>query len=110
MVEDPSRRAHLAMAKHPDKVPVYIRVADGERHVPDLDRHHYLVNRDMTIGQVVHTIRNRIDISSRHAIFVFVGNGILPTTSALIGEVYSEHKDPIDALLHITYRAEETFG
>ncbi len=110
MVEDPSRKAHLAMVKHPDKVPVYIKVADGEKHVPDLDRHYYLIDRDMTIGQVVYIIRKRIKLSSKMAIFVFADNGILPPTSALISEVYSEHRDPIDALLHITYRAEKTFG
>ena len=98
------------MAKHPDKVPVHIRAAEGEKDVDDLDRHHYLVDKDMTIGQVVYIIRKRIKISSKHAIFVFVDNGILPPTSALIGEVYSEHKDPTDALLYITYRAEKTFG
>jgi GABA(A) receptor-associated protein len=110
MVEDPSRKAHLAMVKHPDKVPVYIKVADEEKSVPDLDRHCYLINRDMTVGQVVYIIRKRIKLSSKMAIFVFVDNGILPPTSALIGEVYSEHRDPIDALLYVTYRAEKTFG
>ena len=110
MVDDPSRKAHLAMVKHPDKVPVYIKVAGGEQDVPDLDRHYYLIERDMTIGQVVYIIRKRIKISSKHAIFVFVDNGILPPTSALINDVYSEHKDPVDALLYVTYRAEKTFG
>ena len=110
MVEDPSRKAHLAMIKHPDKVPVYIKVADGEKTIPDLDRHYYLIERDMTIGQVVYIIRKRVNISSKHAIFIFVDNGILPPTSAHIGQVYSEYKDPIDSLLHITYRAEKTFG
>ena len=110
MVDDPSRKAHLAMVKHPDKVPTYISVATGENGVPDLDRHYYLIEKDMTIGQIVYIIRKRINISSKHAIFVFVDNGILPPTSALIGDVYSEHKDPIDALLHITYRVERTFG
>lgn len=110
MVEDPSRKAHLAMIKYPDKAPVYIKVADEEKCVPDLDRHYYLIDRDMTVAQVVYIIRNRINISSKHAIFVFVGEGILPPSSARIGDVYSEHKDPIDALLYITYRAEKTFG
>lgn len=110
MVDDPSRKAHLAMVRHPDKVPVYIKVSDEEKSIPDLDRHYYLIDRDMTIGQVVYVIRKRINVSSKHAIFVFVDNGILPPTSALIGQVYSEHKDDIDAMLHITYRAEKTFG
>ena len=110
MVEDPSRKAHLAMVRYPDKVPVYISVAPGEQSVPDLDRHYYLIDRDFTVGQVVYIIRKRIKLSSKMAIFVFVDNGILPPTSALISEVYSTHKDPIDALLYITYRAEKTFG
>ena len=110
MVEDPSRKAHMAMVKHPDKVPVYIGVANDERFVPDLDRHHYLIYKDHTVGQVVQIIRSKIEISSKYALFIFVGDGVLPPTSANIGEVYSEHKNPIDALLHITYRAEKTFG
>ncbi|MDB4588600.1 hypothetical protein N9095_01330 [bacterium] len=110
MVDDPSRKAHLAMVKYPDKVPVHIGVAPGEQVVQDLDRHHYLIDRDFTIGQVVYIIRKRIKLSSKVAIFVFVDNGILPPTSALIGEIYAAHKDPVDALLYITYRAEKTFG
>ena len=110
MVEDPSRKAHLAMVKYPDKVPVYISVAPGEQSVPDLDRHYYLIDKDFTVGQVVYIIRKRIKLSSKMAIFVFVDNGILPPTSALISEVYSEHRNPIDALLYISYRAEKTFG
>lgn len=110
MVEDPSRKAHLAMVKYPDKVPVYIGVASGEKNVPDLDRHYYLIDKDFTVGQVVCIIRKRIKLSSKMAIFVFVGDAVLPPSSALISEVYAEHKNPIDALLHITYRAEKTFG
>ena len=91
MVEDPSRKAHMAMVKYPDKVPVYISVAPGEQSVPDLDRRYYLM-------------------SSKMAIFVFVDNGILPPTSALISEIYSQYKNPIDALLYISYRSEQTFG
>jgi hypothetical protein len=110
MVEDPSRKAHLAMVKYPDKVPVYIGVAGDETTIPDLDRHYYLIDKDFTVGQIVCIIHKRIQIKSTCAIFVFVGDGILPPTSANIGEVYSEHKSPIDALLHVTYRAENTFG
>lgn len=110
MVEDPSRKAHLALVRYPDKVPVYIKVADEEKYIHDLDRHYYLIDRDMSVAQVVCIIRKRTEISSKHAIFVFVGEGTLPPSSALIGDVYSEHKDPTDAMLHITYRAEKTFG
>lgn len=110
MAEDPSMKAHLAMVKYPGKVPVYISVATDEKTIPDLGRHYYLIEKDFTIGQIVCIIRTRIELSSKYAIFVFVGDGILPPTSANIGEVYSEHKNRTDALLHITYRAEKTFG
>ena len=110
MVEDPSRKAHLAMIRYPNKVPVYIKVAPGERGVPDLERHHYLIDRDFTVGQVVQIIRTRIKVSSKYALFVFVDKGVLPPTSANIEELYSEYKNPTDAILYITYRAEKTFG
>jgi len=100
----------MAMVKYPDKVPVYISVAPGEQSVPDLDRRYYLIDRDFTVGQVVYIIRKRIKLSSKMAIFVFVDNGILPPTSALISEIYSQYKNPIDALLYISYRSEQTFG
>ena len=110
MFGDLSRKAHLALNKYPDKVPVYIGVSPDEKTIPDLDRHYYLIDRDFTIGQIVFIIRKRIHMSSKYAIFVFVGDGILPPTSANIGEIYSEHRDPIDSMVHITYRAEKTFG
>ena len=110
MGDDPSLRAHLAMAKHPDKVPVHISVAKNDKNISDLDRHHYLIDKDFTVGHVVYIIRKKIELSSKKAIFVFVDNGILPPTSALISDIYQQHRDPVTALLYITFRTENTFG
>jgi hypothetical protein len=68
----------------------------------------YLVPNDLTVGQFVYVIRKRIRVSPEKAIFMFVGN-VLPPSAALIGDIYSDHKDP-DGFLYITYSGENTFG
>ena len=64
---------------------------------------------DQSIAQFVYIIRCRIKMRPEHALFVFVNN-VLPPTSALMSEVYEEHKDPTDECLYVTYSGENTFG
>lgn len=96
------------LSKYPDRVPVRIDRAE-KADIPDIDKHKYLVPRDMTLGQFVYVIRKRINLNEAQAIFVFVGNTILPPTSAMMGQLYDEHKDD-DKLLYIKYSGENTFG
>lgn len=95
------------LAKYPDRVPVLVEKS-GKSDVPDIDRHKYLVPRDLTLGQFVYIIRKRIKLDSQKAIFVFINN-VIPPVSSLMSTLYDEHKDD-DLYLRVTYSSENTFG
>jgi GABA(A) receptor-associated protein len=93
--------------KYPDRVPVIVKKADKSR-LPDIDRKKYLVPKDVTVGQFISIIRDRIKLDPSQAIFVFIDNE-LPSLSTPLIEVYDKHKDD-DEALYVTYTGENTFG
>ena len=93
--------------KYPDRVPVICERAERSV-VADIDKKKYLVPLDLTIGQFIYVIRNRIKLPSEEALFVFIDN-IMPPTATLMSEIYEEKKDA-DGFLYITYSGENTFG
>ena len=97
----------LVMTKYPDRIPVIIEKYYSSKLV-DIDRKKYLVPRDMTVGQLMYTIRKRIKLTPDKAIFIFVNN-INPHSSLLIYELYDKYKDN-DGFLYIIYQEESVFG
>lgn len=93
--------------KYPDRIPVIIE-KNSRSDIANIDKCKYLVPGDLTIGQFIYVIRKRIKLSQEKAIFVFVNN-TLPPTSALISQIYREHKD-YDLFLYMKYTGESTFG
>tara|TARA_Y100000768_G_scaffold125749_2_gene93223 strand:- start:4490 stop:4846 length:357 start_codon:yes stop_codon:yes gene_type:complete len=93
--------------EHPERCSIIIGKADGAT-IPDIDKHKFLVPRDITVGQFSHIIRKRIDLSPEIALFLFINNH-MPLASSQIGSVYDIHKD-VDNFLYITYANENTFG
>ena len=95
--------------KYPDRIPVICqRHSKANNDCPQIDKNKYLVPMDLTLGQFVYVIRNRMKISSEKALFLFV-NGTIPSMSALVSQIYTEYQDE-DGFLYITYNTENTFG
>lgn len=93
--------------KYPDRIPIIIEKSK-DSNIVDIDKRKYLVPADLTIGQFVYVIRNRIKLAPEQAMFVFFNN-IVPPTSALMSQMYNEHKNE-DGFLYLTYSGENTFG
>ena len=93
--------------KHPDRVPVILSRAENSV-VPESSKTKFLVPCDLTVGQFVYFVRKNIKLNPEQAIFIFVKNA-LPPISALMAEVYQNHKED-DGFLYITYSGENTFG
>jgi len=93
--------------KYPDRIAVIAEKAE-KSSIPDIDKKKYLVPADLTMGQFVYVIRKRIKLPAEQAIFVFVNN-TLPPASALMSDIYKQHKDE-DGFLYVTYSGENTFG
>ncbi|KAJ1501349.1 ubiquitin-like protein atg8, partial [Coelomomyces lativittatus] len=86
--------------KYPDRIPVICEKVETS-DIAAIDKKKYLVPADLTVGQFVYVIRKRIKLSPEKALFVFVNNGMLPPTAALMSLIYDQHKNE-DGFLYIT--------
>ncbi len=68
-----------------------------------------LISRDKTIAELMTWLRVHIKMQSKQALFMLVGSGTLPSSSATVGQIYDEHK-ATDGRLYIHTRLENTFG
>ena len=95
--------------KYPDRIPIIIEKSEtNSNNMPDLDKHKFLVPSDISLAQFMYVLRQRIKLKSKVAIFLFINNKLI-STSSLIGEIYNENKH-IDNFLYIKYAGENTFG
>jgi len=96
-------------AKYPDRIPVIIeKSVTNSGKIPNMDKHKFLVPADITIGQFMYVLRQRIKLPSKVGMFLFINNKML-STSTLMGAIYDEEKN-IDDFLYITFSGENTFG
>ncbi|XP_038991691.1 autophagy-related protein 8i-like [Hibiscus syriacus] len=106
-LEQRQEESKTILTKYPDRVPVMI-----ERYsmtdLPDIEKNKFLVPRDMSVGQFIHILTRRLQLSPGKALVVFVNN-TLPQTASLMGSVYSSFKDE-DGFLYMCYSTEKTFG
>jgi len=95
--------------RYPDRVPVICEKSpNGNDSIPVIDKTKYLVPSDLTFGQMIFVIRQRLKLNPEVAIFLFVNNS-LPPSCLLMSEVYDKYKET-DGFLYITYAGENTFG
>jgi GABA(A) receptor-associated protein len=96
--------------KYPDRVPVIVEVSNGmfRTKLPVLDKTKFLVPKTLSVGQFNYVIRKRIKLDPSVGIYIFFGNTI-PAASALMGDVYNDHKDT-DFYLYGKATAESVFG
>lgn len=109
---DRSEESAKILEEFPDRIPIILEQDDNNGNSNSLgmiDKRKYLVPRDLTVGQFIWTIRKRLELSSSQAIFIFVGGGEVPASSAMLSHIYEDYKDR-DGFLYITYTGENTFG
>ena len=95
--------------KYPDRIPIIIEKSEtNSNNMPDLDKHKFLVPSDISLAQFMYVLRQRIKLKSKVAIFLFINNKLI-STSSLIGEIYNQNKH-IDNFLYIKYAGENTLG
>lgn len=96
-----SRNIH---EKYIDRVPVYI--LSKNIHI---DKCKYLVPEDLSMSQFIFVLRKRIKLPAEQGLF-FLINDIVPPSSALMSQLYSERMDPETEMLLIYISKENTFG
>ncbi|XP_066466494.1 microtubule-associated proteins 1A/1B light chain 3C-like [Tiliqua scincoides] len=109
---EPCRKSEVAAIriKFPTKLPVILERYPKERMLPALNKFKFLVPQDLTMGQFVTIIRNRMSITSTQAFYFLVdGSRSLVNMSSTMAEVYTTYKDE-DGFLYMTYASQEMFG
>lgn len=93
-------------SKFPERYCIILEPAN--KNTMDIDKHKYLVPKEMTMNMFHQIIRKRIKLPEEMSIIFFVNNTI-PAMTTLISGIYNEHKDK-DGFLYIQYAQENTFG
>ena len=103
----PEREYNVAriLEKYPDRIPVYVRI---QGDMPPIDKHKYLVPKDLSVGQFIYVCRKRIKLTPEKGLFLFFGN-ILPSTTSSMAKMHEQHKES-GGLLVATISSENTFG
>jgi len=97
------------VGKYPDRIPIIIEKSKiNSNNIPDLDKHKFLVPSDISLCQFLYVLRRRIKLKSKVAIFLFINDKLI-STSSLIGDIYNQNKH-IDNFLYMKYAGENTFG
>jgi hypothetical protein len=89
----------------PEKIPI-ILILDTK--ILNIAKTKYLIPSSLNIAQLQKCIRNFIKIKQHEAIFLFINNKLIPSTT-IMNEVYETHKDP-DGFLYVNVALESTFG
>ncbi|XP_039061821.1 autophagy-related protein 8i-like [Hibiscus syriacus] len=104
--EQRQEESKTILTRYPDRVPLMIE-RYSRTNLPDIENNKFLVPRDMSVGQFIHILTRRLQLSPGKALFVFVNN-TLPQTASLMGYVYNSFKNE-DGFLYMCYRIEKTF-
>lgn len=107
-VSDRRKEYEKLRQKYPNRVPILVSKARGTK-IDQINKEKYLVNEDMTIGQLMFVIKRRLKCSPDKAIFLFV-DGNIPSNSQLIKDIHEQYRSPEDGFVRIAYSEENTFG
>lgn len=94
--------------RHPDRVPVICeKIASCK--FPPMEKSKFLVPADLTVGQFIHMVSSRIQVTAYKSVFLFTATDSMPSNSTMMHEVYSKHQSE-DGFLYLWYHDQETFG
>ena len=96
------------LKKYPERKPIICEKYGSQKDLPDIDKKKYLIHNGLTFGHFMFVIRKRIKLQPESALFLFVNNKLI-SSSSIIDHVYHQEKDP-DGFLYISYSKENVFG
>ncbi len=99
------------LQRYPDRLPILVSTSNSDTLGSiKLDKHKYLVPRDLTLLQFSHLLRNHIKCGKSEALFYLIGEeGILAKPNSTINELWYYHQSD-DKYLLIVIQKENTFG
>jgi GABA(A) receptor-associated protein len=96
------------LLKYPDKIPIICEKHPYSKSAPNIDKHKYLVEPDLTLGQFMSVIRRRMHLKPEIGLYIFI-SGSIPSNSSFLHNLFLDYKDD-DGFLYIKYDIENTFG
>jgi GABA(A) receptor-associated protein len=108
-VQQRRTEVYRLLKKYPDKIPVIIQKDKSCQFVTGTNINKFLVPADLTVGQLIYTLRQRVKLSPEQALFIFFNQQIVNTTSTM-REIYTHYHNKEDEMLYATYSTESTFG
>lgn len=97
------------LKRFPTRAPIILQRHESCRPEVQLDKHRYVVPKDLHFMQFVAIVRKRMRLTSAESLFFYTSTKRLVPPSQRIGELYESAKDE-DGMLYITYTTENTFG
>ena len=111
-LEERKKKSFKMTSLYPDRVPVIIEMspssASYSSYTTASHKIKYLVPYDVTMGQFIKILRDKLKLEPSIALFFFINNKVFAITS-LIGNIYKENADE-DGFLYIEFCEESTFG
>jgi GABA(A) receptor-associated protein len=100
--------SHRVLERYPNRIPVICESDPKNSSVIHLKKMKYLVPDSLTIGQFIYVLRKQMTLKAEEGVFIMINNS-LPPASALMSQVYKDHKDS-DGFLYCFLCKENTFG
>lgn len=98
--------SHQMMSRYPDRTPIIVE--RRSKSIQLIDKRKFMAPHTLLMNQMNFVIRRRLNMPPEHALFVFVGETLIPMNK-MVKQVYDEHADE-DGFLYLTYDFENTFG
>jgi len=107
--------SNRVLSKYADKVPIII---DCDRELDIIvKKRKFLVPRDVSASYLISLIRNKVNLDSKKAIFIFCNNQIIQGQK-MVGELYQTYMNDLivskkfngDRFLYFYLSCENTFG
>ena len=95
--------------KYPDRIPIICETDPNDKTLELLKHTKYLIPKSLTIGQFIHVIRKKLHIPSDKAIYLLVGERVIPPTSASLHIIYDKYREK-SGLLFMLVCSESFFG
>ena len=111
-LEERKQKSHKMTVSYPDRIPVIVEMSPSsagyQSYIAASHKVKYLVPYELTMGQFIKILRDKIKLESSIALFFFINNKIFPITTP-IGTIYKNEVDE-DGFLYIEFCEESTFG
>ena len=89
--EQRSKESSAIKLKYPNRVPCILERSGT--NIDEMDKKKFLIPKDLTVGQFIFVVRQRLALDASRAIFLFFNSNTLVNTSETIGCSYINHSD-----------------